>query len=153
MHVQTRNTTNLFLNKLIRVKTFESKKAKLSRILKDLDDFVILDHSGQGFDRISQWSNMDDEGSNMSEPSRLLIDENVSSAPASPGHLVPNSTTVKAGMDYSTAPKMATMVCFHKIFAQNSKSRLEIKTVAFKILCKIHSLGFVKNYIQIYEFR
>jgi len=45
----------------------------------------------------------------MSEPSRLLIDENVSSAPASPGHLVPNSTTVKAGMDYSTAPKMATM--------------------------------------------
>lgn len=101
---------NLFLLKSL------NQKAELSRILEDLHDFVILDHSGQGFDRISQWSKMDDEGSNMSEPSRLLIDENVSSAPASPGHLVPNSTTVKAGMDYSTAPKMATMVCFHKIF-------------------------------------
>ena len=95
-----------------------------------MHDFVILDHSGLGFDRISQWSNMDDEGSNMSEPSRLFIDENVSSAPASPGHLVPNSTTVKAGMDYSThAPKMATMVCFHKIFVYQwtkfqDKSRL-----------------------------
>ena len=30
-HVQTRNTTNLFLNKLIRVKIFESK----SRIIKN----------------------------------------------------------------------------------------------------------------------
>merc|ERR1712172_117279 len=95
---------NLFVLKSL------NQKAESSRILEDLHVLVILDHSGPGFDRISQWSNMDDEGSNMSEPSRLLIDENVSSAPASPGHLVPNSTTVKAGMDYSPhAPKMATM--------------------------------------------
>ena len=51
-----------------------------------------------------------DEDSNMSEPSRLLIDESISSAPASPGHLlVPNSATIqKQGMDYSSMPKMAS---------------------------------------------
>ena len=48
-----------------------------------------------------------DEDSNMSEPSRLLIDESISSAPASPGHLLPNSATMKAGMD-SSITKMAS---------------------------------------------
>lgn len=121
-----------------------NQKAESSRILEDLHDFVILDHSGPGFDRISQWLNMDDEGSNMSEPSRLLIDENVSSAPASPGHLVPNSTTVKAGMDYSTAPKMATMVCFHKNFVYQWTKFQDISII---ILWKI-----ALDYIQIHEF-
>ena len=68
-----------------------------------------------------------DEDSNMSEPSRLLIDESISSAPASPGHLLPNSATIKAGMDSSIKMASETITSEADISSNLSPNKSENK--------------------------